>query len=72
MSNKYFKGEIETFWVVLVLRYLRVYQKRSVDILRKKQIDYDIKEINYSEDVLMLIKKMKDPKTMLDFKNKLK
>ena len=63
MSNKYFKGEIETFGVVLVLRYLRVYQKRSVDILRKKQIDYDIKEINYSEDVLMLIKKMKDPKT---------
>ena len=60
------------FGSVLVLRYLRVDPKRSFDIFPKKLINYDIKENNNSEDVLMLIQEMKDPKSMFNFKNKIK
>ena len=70
-ESKDSKREVDMFGSMLVLRYLRVDPKRSFDIFPKKIIDYDIKDINNSEDVLMLMQYLKYPKSMFNFKKKL-
>ena len=70
MANKDFKGESETLGAVLVLRYKRIELGNSFDIFHRKLINYAIKEINKSEDVMMIIQYLKDPKSLFDFKNK--
>ena len=40
------------------------------DVLHKTIVTHTIKEIKNSEDVLIIIQDLKDPKSLFDFKNK--
>ena len=71
-ANTYFRGEIETFGAVLTLRYERVDLNKSFKVFRKRLINYAIKEIKNSEDIMMLIQDLKYPKSLLSFNNKTK
>ena len=55
--------------MVLTLRYNKVDLNKSSDIFREKLINYTIKEIKNSGDVLMLIQDLKDPKSFFDYNN---
>ena len=51
---------------MLVLRYDKEELKKLFDVFRENLINYVIKEINNNEDVLMLIKDLKDLKFFLE------
>ena len=71
-SNKFFKGVIETFGEVIALRYNRVDLNKYFDVFCEKIINYSIKEINNDEGVLVLIKGLKEPKSLFAFNNNTK
>ena len=53
-----------------MLSYEKVDLKNYFKVFHEKLINYDIKEINNSEDILMIIQYLKDPKSLFDHKNK--
>ena len=57
---------------MLTLRYERVDLNKSFSVFRKKLINYAIKEIKNSEDIMMLIQDLKYPKSLVGFNNKKK
>ena len=71
-ANKYYKGEIETFVVVLAFRYEKLELKKSFDVFIDNLINYMIKELNNSEDVIVIIQDLVDPKAYFDANNKSK
>ena len=51
-----------------VFKYEKVDLKKSFGVFRENIINYNIKEINNDEDILMLIEYLKKPKSLLNFK----
>ena len=43
--------------------------KKSFDVFREKLINYNIKELKNSKEVLVLVQDTKDPKASFDTKN---
>ena len=68
-TSKYYKGEIEAFGAVITLKYEKVELKKSFDMFRKKLINYTIKELKNTKDILVLVQGMEDPKASFDTKN---
>ena len=52
------------------MRYYKVELKKLFDVLRENLINYEIKELKNSEDVLMLIQELKDPTYFFGTNNK--
>ena len=69
-STKFFyKGEIESLGYVLALKYEKVELDKSFDVFREELINYTIKELNNSEDVLVLVQDTEDQKASSETKN---
>ena len=56
--------------MVLTLRYNKVDLNKSSDIFREKLINYTIKELNNTEEFLMLVHELKGLNPFFDYKNK--
>ena len=69
ITNKYYKGEIESFGAVLALKHDKVELKKSFYVFREKLINYTIKYLENSEDVIVLLQDMEDPKDYYKTKN---
>ena len=54
---------------MLALKYEKVELKKSFDMFRKKLINYTIKELKNTKDILVLVQGMEDPKASFDTKN---
>ena len=72
MANNYFKGKIDTFEAVLVLRYEKIDLNNYFNVFCKKLINYAITEINNAEDFLIIIQDLKEPKSSFRYNNNTK
>ena len=54
------------------LKYEKVELKKSFDVFRRKSINYTIKVLKSTKDVLVLVQDMDEPKASLDTKNETK
>ena len=54
---------------MIALKYEKVELDKSFDVFREELINYTIKELNNSEDVLVLVQDTEDQKASSDTKN---
>ena len=52
-----------------MLKYEKVELKKSFDVFRETLINYTVKKLNDSEEVLVLVKDMEDTKYSFNTKN---
>ena len=52
---RYYKGEIEEFGSVIVLKYQKIELKKYFDVFREKLINYTIKKLKDAKEVLVLV-----------------
>ena len=56
------------FGVLLAFKYANIELKKSFDVFRENLINYSIKELNNSKDVLVLVQYTEYPKAYFDTK----
>ena len=68
-TGKYYKGDIEAFVAVLALNDETLGLKKSFDVYREKIINYSVKELKNTGDVLVLVQDIEKPKASFDTKH---